>query len=293
MPRCPPAPKRYGVPGGRPSGQSLQDIAKRCGYSAYYLSRLLSGERVPTWPLTEKFARACGADPALRKVWETERLRDKTPVPLAVPVSPAPAGGAAAPPPRDELLTALHTLHARGMPMAYEIAVAGLWRLTPDRVTELLDGAVTEVGGPPTAPLHPRRGSELLPPVVEAARTTTAVQLYSRVKLAVIRSAGPPTLSGRCARTRRTGGGRPCPLRAARHVAADQGDTKQDDGLLLSRSHPSAAGGRPRSNPALKGRPARRVMSTWCGHTEVHMRTSVLLIMRRNVLPFCREVCDV
>ncbi|GAA2815677.1 hypothetical protein [Kitasatospora aburaviensis] len=178
--------------------------------------------------------------------------------------------------------------------MAYEIAVAGLWRLTPDRVTELLDGAVTEEWEDLQRLLYILGGDQsYFRPLWEAARTTTAVQLYSRVKLAVIRSAGPPTLSGRCARTRRTGGGRPCPLRAARHVAADQGDTKQDDGLLLSRSHPSAAGGRPRSNPALKGRPARRVMSTWCGHTEVHMRTSVLLIMRRNVLPFCREVCDV
>ncbi|RRR83166.1 XRE family transcriptional regulator, partial [Streptomyces sp. RP5T] len=48
------------------------------GCSPSFMSRILSGERVPTWTLTRKFAQACGADPAvLRTVWESEKLREK------------------------------------------------------------------------------------------------------------------------------------------------------------------------------------------------------------------------
>ncbi|MEU5048996.1 helix-turn-helix transcriptional regulator [Streptomyces sp. NPDC021096] len=127
----------------RASKMQLQVLSRRVGCSASYLSRILSGERVPAWPLTERFAIACGADPAvLRQVWETERLRDT--VAVAAPVVASPGGVIAG---QDRLLgparllAALRTLHVRaGQPTAYDIAVATRWRLSSDRVTTMLEG---------------------------------------------------------------------------------------------------------------------------------------------------------
>ncbi|GAA2389110.1 hypothetical protein GCM10010420_10790 [Streptomyces glaucosporus] len=126
----------------RASQMSIQDLSSRSGCSASYLSRILSGERVPSWRLTERFAHACGADAGvLRKVWETERLRDKTPRAVSEDISSGyvpngtPQGGF------ERLLTALRTLHIRaGQPTAYDIAVATKWRLTPNKITAILDG---------------------------------------------------------------------------------------------------------------------------------------------------------
>ncbi|MFG3229574.1 helix-turn-helix domain-containing protein [Kitasatospora sp. NPDC048194] len=119
----------------------LQTIAKRTGCSPSYLSRLLSGERVPTWTMTERFAKACGADPLiLRKVWESERLKEKEPA-----LRRAAEPGTSPVPGVDDLLAALRTLHVRaGRPTAYDVAVASRWKLTPDRVSEILDGAVED-----------------------------------------------------------------------------------------------------------------------------------------------------
>ncbi|MEU1309086.1 helix-turn-helix domain-containing protein [Streptomyces cinnamoneus] len=128
----------------RASNMQLQVLSRRAGCSASYLSRILSGERVPAWPLTERFAIACGADPAvLRQVWETERLRDTATV--AAPVVVAKPGEIVADQGRllgpARLLAALRTLHVRaGQPTAYDIAVATRWRLSADRVTALLEG---------------------------------------------------------------------------------------------------------------------------------------------------------
>ncbi|MEU9237104.1 helix-turn-helix domain-containing protein [Streptomyces subrutilus] len=113
-----------------------KEASTRIGCSASYLSRILSGERVPTWPLTQKFARVCGADPdVLRKVWETERLSDKT-------------RDAEPPQEKDHLLpatvrlrAALNTLHTKaGRPTPYDIVVASHWSLEVPQIAALLEG---------------------------------------------------------------------------------------------------------------------------------------------------------
>jgi hypothetical protein len=59
---------------------SLTALADRTGAPSCHISHVLSGERFPSWQLTERFARACGADPqVLRKVWEDEKLREDHP----------------------------------------------------------------------------------------------------------------------------------------------------------------------------------------------------------------------
>ncbi|WP_330480022.1 helix-turn-helix domain-containing protein [Streptomyces sp. NBC_00724] len=118
----------------RASQLPLKDLSSRTRCSASYLSRVLSGERTPTWTLTERFARACGADPSvLRTVWESERLREKEPVSLPEDAS-LPAGA--------RLLNALNTLHVRaGRPTPYDISVASRWRLAVEEVAPVLEGA--------------------------------------------------------------------------------------------------------------------------------------------------------
>ncbi|MEU9377740.1 helix-turn-helix transcriptional regulator [Streptomyces sp. NPDC048255] len=120
----------------RTSKQANKDISAKIGCSPSYLSRILSGERLPTWSLTEKFARACGADPAvLRAVWVTERCSDRT-------RDSGPPGSSDSPVPAvDALRQAVHTLHARaGLPAAQDIAVASRWTLTTDDVANLIEG---------------------------------------------------------------------------------------------------------------------------------------------------------
>ncbi|MFC8412650.1 helix-turn-helix domain-containing protein [Streptomyces coelicoflavus] len=122
-----------------------KDVSSRIGCSASYLSRILSGERVPTWELTRKFAQACGADPeVLRAVWESEKLRHKSGVRACVPEAP---GLSAA----ERLRAAIHTLHLRaGRPTPVDVAVASRWVLTAGTVASLLDATVL----PPPGVLH-------------------------------------------------------------------------------------------------------------------------------------------
>ncbi|MEE4543967.1 helix-turn-helix transcriptional regulator [Streptomyces sp. V4-01] len=106
----------------RASQMPLRTLAARLGISASQASRILSGERFPSWWLTERFARACGADPqVLRTVWEAERLREpQPPAPPADPDDDCPA---------ERLPTALHTLHIKaGRPTPHDLATrhAGL-----------------------------------------------------------------------------------------------------------------------------------------------------------------------
>ncbi|MFI6874889.1 helix-turn-helix domain-containing protein [Streptomyces sp. NPDC050400] len=54
----------------------LRQLGRRAQVSASYLSRVLSGEALPTWERTEKIALALGADTeAVRKVWDDEHQR--------------------------------------------------------------------------------------------------------------------------------------------------------------------------------------------------------------------------
>ncbi|MFC8349589.1 helix-turn-helix domain-containing protein [Streptomyces sp. NPDC057280] len=59
------------------SGIPLRQLGLRTQVSASYLSRVLSGEKFPTWDLTAKLARALGADyDVVRRVWLAERERN-------------------------------------------------------------------------------------------------------------------------------------------------------------------------------------------------------------------------
>ncbi|WP_164543614.1 helix-turn-helix domain-containing protein [Streptomyces mobaraensis] len=128
----------------RNSRKTQQQVSHQAGCSPSYLSRILTGERIPMWPLAERLAQVCEADPAvLRDLWEAEKLRDKRPAPppaADTPLEELPAGkrqvlGTT------RLMTALHTQHVRaGQPSDVDIAVASQWRLTPGKVRTLLEG---------------------------------------------------------------------------------------------------------------------------------------------------------
>ncbi|WP_435596574.1 helix-turn-helix domain-containing protein [Streptomyces albogriseolus] len=122
-----------------------KEISRRIGCSASYLSRILSGERVPTWELTRRFAQACGADPeVLRAVWESEKLRSKTGAPVTSHDAPDTTAA-------EQLRTAIRTLHLRaGRPAPSAIAVASRWVLTTNTVASLLEANVL----PPHDVLH-------------------------------------------------------------------------------------------------------------------------------------------
>ncbi|MGW3990562.1 helix-turn-helix domain-containing protein [Streptomyces sp. NPDC004830] len=114
-----------------------KEVSSRIGCSASYLSRILSGERVPTWALTRKFARTCGADPqVLRAVWESEKLSAKSREPALPPDElPMPAA--------ERLRTAVHTLHLRaGRPAPSDVAVASRWLLSAGAVASILEATV-------------------------------------------------------------------------------------------------------------------------------------------------------
>ncbi|WP_280684973.1 helix-turn-helix transcriptional regulator [Kitasatospora sp. MAA19] len=55
----------------RSSGNSMRKIAEVAGVSTSYISRAVSGERMPRWDVVHSFARSCGAHPEqLRVLWE-------------------------------------------------------------------------------------------------------------------------------------------------------------------------------------------------------------------------------
>ncbi|MFF5407840.1 helix-turn-helix domain-containing protein [Streptomyces misionensis] len=130
----------------RASELPLNELARRSRCSASYLSRMLSGHRVPSWEITERFARACGADPAvLRKVWETEQLRRRQPRRLAADQHEIDSldGISTQAQAVQRLMAALRTLHVRaGQPNPQQICMNSRWRLQAAQVTDVLDGAV-------------------------------------------------------------------------------------------------------------------------------------------------------
>ncbi|MFD8489463.1 helix-turn-helix domain-containing protein [Streptomyces sp. NPDC059712] len=111
----------------RASGLSLRALASRSDLSASFLSRLMSGERFPSWKNVAAIARACGADPdVLRTVWEASSARrDSTPRPVS-------------------LAAALRYLHQRaGSPTPWAIAITSGNTLDQDHVAALLTGTTT------------------------------------------------------------------------------------------------------------------------------------------------------
>jgi len=56
------------------SGKSVGELARATRVSSSYISRLLSGERQPTWRITEQLCLSCGGDPDhIRPLWEVAR----------------------------------------------------------------------------------------------------------------------------------------------------------------------------------------------------------------------------
>ncbi|MFB9558605.1 helix-turn-helix domain-containing protein [Streptomyces roseoviridis] len=58
----------------RQNKPSYSTLGQAAGVSRSYISRILSGERIPSWPVTRKITIACGGDPeVLRPMWEAAR----------------------------------------------------------------------------------------------------------------------------------------------------------------------------------------------------------------------------
>ncbi|MBF9071895.1 helix-turn-helix domain-containing protein [Streptacidiphilus fuscans] len=92
----------------RRSRMPQRTLAERVGCSPSFLSRVLNGDRLPSWSLTERLGQALGADlNELRAVWECEKLRDKSSRPTLLP---AEAGASEA---MHVLRTAMEILHIR------------------------------------------------------------------------------------------------------------------------------------------------------------------------------------
>ncbi|WP_306316862.1 MULTISPECIES: helix-turn-helix domain-containing protein [unclassified Streptomyces] len=115
----------------RRSGLTVKDAAAQTGrgLSAPYVSRILSGERLPSWRVTEALVTVCGGDPReVTMLWEHAQ--------------------GMAPPVRHPLPDAVHRLHAalRGLhlaaacPTSERVCEAGGTPLTPDDVTAVLQG---------------------------------------------------------------------------------------------------------------------------------------------------------
>ncbi|MGG2464617.1 helix-turn-helix domain-containing protein [Streptomyces sp. RGM 3693] len=60
----------------RASDKTLRVLADEARVSASYISRILSGERSPTWKVTRRMVHACGGDPeAVRPLWDAAHGR--------------------------------------------------------------------------------------------------------------------------------------------------------------------------------------------------------------------------
>ncbi|MFF7161831.1 helix-turn-helix domain-containing protein [Streptomyces sp. NPDC008086] len=104
----------------RLSGRSLRELADDTDVSASYVSRVLSGERCPSWKVTRLFTLACGGDPAeVQPLWVAARGQ--------------------APSQRQSLPAALRGLHlAAARPHTEQIGAHT--RLTAHTITGMLNG---------------------------------------------------------------------------------------------------------------------------------------------------------
>jgi transcriptional regulator with XRE-family HTH domain len=113
----------------RKSGLMIQDVASSVELSASYLSRILTGERLPVWPVIENLAEIYASDPRdLRMLWEA--ANGMTPVPRgSVPAA------------ADRLRAALRGLHlAAGSPPYDDLVASAGGALSLETVTDLLHG---------------------------------------------------------------------------------------------------------------------------------------------------------
>ncbi|MFI7337221.1 helix-turn-helix domain-containing protein [Streptomyces sp. NPDC050085] len=115
----------------RESGLTIKEAAAQIGggLSAPYVSRILSGERLPTWEVTQELVTACGGDPReVSLLWE--HAQGMAP-PVRHPLNDAV----------DRLHAALRGLHlAAARPSSDHIADASDGLLAPADVTAVLSG---------------------------------------------------------------------------------------------------------------------------------------------------------
>ncbi|MEE1822203.1 helix-turn-helix transcriptional regulator [Streptomyces sp. BE20] len=119
----------------RASGRYMREIAKEAGVSTSYISRAVSGERMPRWDVVASFAQSCGADPVqLRVLWE-EANGKRT-------VQPFFAGRPKARPDAlFQLASGIQGLYlAAGRPSPQLIAERASCHLTPARIDAILSG---------------------------------------------------------------------------------------------------------------------------------------------------------
>ncbi|MBO8189249.1 helix-turn-helix domain-containing protein [Streptomyces spirodelae] len=117
----------------------LRQLGERTRVSASYLSRILAGERFPSWELTERLGRTLGVDLCtLRQIWDAEHRRMTTHK-LRRTASTSPSSGH--PTPHTDLTTALRALIQRcGSPTLTSIATVIGHTLTPAQLAATLAG---------------------------------------------------------------------------------------------------------------------------------------------------------
>lgn len=114
----------------RRNGGTLRELAHVIGVDPSYVSRIMNGERRPSWTVTASLAAACSADPAdLQPLWNI--VHHRLPAPMT-----ATAGEAAAH--YRAFLRGL--LLSAASPTPADICQASCNALTPDDVTTALQG---------------------------------------------------------------------------------------------------------------------------------------------------------
>ncbi|MEU5689998.1 helix-turn-helix domain-containing protein [Streptomyces venezuelae] len=109
----------------RASGRTLRSVAEQARLSPGYVSRIIAGERLPSWSVVCRLARACGASPVqLRPLWESALTRR--------------GAKRDAPPSLHAALRYLH--HRAGCPDPAQLASLSE-RLTADEITAMLESA--------------------------------------------------------------------------------------------------------------------------------------------------------
>ncbi|MFD3580811.1 helix-turn-helix domain-containing protein [Streptomyces sp. NPDC058644] len=113
----------------RRSGLTIREVAEQTSLSPSYISRILSGERTPTWPVVCDLAELCGGDAAeLSLLWESAHG-------MSAPARPA-IGDAVA-----RLRAALRGLYlAAGGPEVTQLRSASRGVLTAQSITDMLEG---------------------------------------------------------------------------------------------------------------------------------------------------------
>lgn len=121
------------------SGLPLRRLGLRTGVSASYLSRVLSGQKFPSWELTEGIVLALGGDLAtVRSLWQREREQELLRATLR---HDAPVPGLPEPTSCNPVHTAVQMLYERAdRPSPSALAAATKGRLSTRAVRRILDG---------------------------------------------------------------------------------------------------------------------------------------------------------